>query len=144
MSAVLQNSTGEEPVPLAEEHPLRKAPFIPSTWGPRGTERKCGLGQTCKRAQKINRTGLGGGEPGPSFSGGTAVLLQPLMVLQLPLSSALSCLWKCNGFSTVFCKDCPSFVGLLFHLSKITWLYFYGSISGFSIFFQLSICLSLC
>ena len=59
---MLQNSTGEEPVPLAEEHPLRKAPFIPSTWGPRGTERKCGLGQTCKRAQKINRPGLGGGE----------------------------------------------------------------------------------
>lgn len=62
VSAVLQNSTGEEPVPLAEEHPLRKAPFIPSTRGPRGMERKCGLGQTCKRAQKINRTGLGGGE----------------------------------------------------------------------------------
>lgn len=62
VSTVLQNSTGEEPVPLADELPLRKAPFIPSTWGPRGTDWKCGLRQTCKRAQKINGMGLGGGE----------------------------------------------------------------------------------
>lgn len=92
---------------------------------------------------KVIFLGLGKGSLAHPLVGGTAVLLQPWWYWQLPLSSALSCLWKCNGFSTIFCKDCPSFVGLLFHLSKNHLAILLWVNSGFSILFQLSICLSL-
>lgn len=34
VSSLLQNPTGEGPGPLSRLRPFRKAPFVPSTWGP--------------------------------------------------------------------------------------------------------------
>ena len=76
---------------------------------------------------KVIFLGLGGMEPGPSFSEGTAVLLQPLMVLQLPLSSGLSCLWICNGFvvKTVLPLLDYFFTSVKNHLAILLWVNFW-------------------
>lgn len=59
VSALLQNSTGEGPVPPSGLAPTQERPLQSKHMGVRGMELKCGLGQTCKRAQKTN--GVGGG-----------------------------------------------------------------------------------
>lgn len=63
VSALLQNSTGEGPVPLSRLAPTQEGPLRSKHMGVRGTEPKCGFGQTCKRAQKTNGAeGKGGAE----------------------------------------------------------------------------------
>ena len=55
------------------------------------------------------------------------------------------CLCMSNCFSTICWKGYPSFIDMLFtHLSEIIWTHICGSISGFSILFYWSVCLSLC
>lgn len=59
MTSLLENSTGEGPLPLSRLAPTQESPLCSKHRGARGTELRRGLGQTCKRAQKTDGGGRG-------------------------------------------------------------------------------------
>ena len=59
VSSLLENSTGEGPVPLNGLAPTQESPLCSQHTGARGMELNRGLGQTCKRAQKTDGGGRG-------------------------------------------------------------------------------------
>lgn len=59
VSSLLENSTGEGPVPLSRLAPTQESPLCSKHRRARGTELRRGLGQTCKRAQKTDGGGRG-------------------------------------------------------------------------------------